>query len=114
MILNKYIDWIKLWDEEVYLDETDFLIEDELHQTKKDELIELLNRFESNLNLSLDFDECFIEIINKDLIHFIFSFTEYGGQNESDTQGWYVGYQFIFQQENGGDLNLIDITYEQG
>ena len=50
-------------------------------------------------------EECYLD---DNYLYFFFS--ETGGQNESDNQGWGRDYQFVVDK----DFNIIDEVYEQG
>lgn len=69
--------------------------------------IETLKSFINDDSVELDFSEC--EIQGDELV---FSFSETGGQNESDNQGWYRCYWFRVKPQE--DFLITDSGYEQG
>ena len=97
--IAKYIDWAKIWSEEVQ-------IKNQIEYASKSN-IENLKNFVNDDKVELDFSEC--EIQDDDLL---FQFSETGGQNESDTQGWYRSYWFKVNPEE--DFLINDSGYEQG
>lgn len=98
--LNSYIDWIKIWEDELEPSvDVDFIDEE------KSEMIELVNRFKNDKNVELLPDECHL---NGDEI--IIFFGECGGIHEGDSQGWSRDYCLCFDY----DFNLTSIFYSQG
>ena len=98
MVESKYIKWGELWSEEVCLETAkDYL--------KNESYLRLLNNFLIDENITLNVDEC---VLNNKKLYFIFS--ETGGQNESDTQGWSRDYVFVVSY----DYNILEIYYEKG
>lgn len=95
--INKYIDWYKLWEENVFLD-IDL-------DTCDEKLIPTIKNFLNDKSVSLDTDECCVSDGK-----LMFSFSETGGQNESDTQGWYREYLFIVDK----DFMVTNVIYTQG
>lgn len=96
--ISKFVNWSELWEElEASVDESLF--------DEDSEIISKILQFTNDKNVEILHDECFIE---DGVIHIFFS--ESGGQNESDNQGWSRDYCLIFNL----DFELIDITYEQG
>ena len=96
MNIDKYIDWVKIWDNEINLD-----LEGEYCHCLSD----LIKQFQSDTKAILNYEEC--SILADDLC---FVFSEQGGQNESDTQGWSRDYFFTVNS----DFQLISAKYEQG
>lgn len=94
MNIDKYIDFHSIWKNEIILD------------PKDERFTEIINQFLNDNNLELLSCQC--ELVNGDEILFFFS--ESGGDNESDTQGWSRDYTFIFDK----NFNLIDVEYSQG
>lgn len=109
MVLSNYINWGDLWDEEIDLKTDLDFIENEKY-------IRIINQFLNDDDVSLDFHECdcLINEYHNDDIIFMFNFSETGGQNESDIQGWYRSYWFSFKSTNSGDLEFMNCNYEQG
>ena len=93
ILLNKYIDWSSLWCDEVFFDNS------------HDDFCDIIKQFESDNDVELCVNECHL-----DSDRIVFCFSETGGQNESDTQGWSRCYWFVFDY----DMLLIDAGYEQG
>jgi len=95
MSISKYVNWIGIWSDEVSLDDSQLLslAKENLEMFKQDTEVELLN------------SEC--DIIESG---YLIYFSESGGQNESDTQGWSRDYCFHIDF----DFTLQDVTYEQG
>lgn len=99
MNIDKYINWNELWDEEIDLSiAKDWCKEDS-------EPARLISSFLEETEMELLQSECQINNGN-----FVFFFSESGGQNESDTQGWSRDYTFTFDEE----FNFIDVEYSQG
>jgi hypothetical protein len=107
MILSKYIDWSELWDQEVCLDV-------ELDDIESNKDVQIIKQFLDDDDICLNFDECLCQINDHDIVTYTFNFSETGGQNESDTQGWFRCYWFEFESENDGDLEFLSCDYEQG
>lgn len=97
--ISKYLDWLSIWTNEVEPNNQIQIIEGSD--------LENLENFIKDDRVELDFSEC--EIQENDLV---FSFSETGGQNESDTQGWYITYWFKVNPEE--DFIINDSGYEQG
>ncbi len=94
--LSKYIDWNKLWEEEICLE-----------TAKDNEKFEsLISGFQKDKSVELYESECCLDEKGR----LIFCFSETGGQNESDTQGWSRDYTFVFDS----DFLLINAEYSQG
>ena len=96
--INKYINFEAIWNEEIDLT-GDF---DEKYS-------KLLNNFLfeiDNNSLELLVTECDLQ----DNGNLLFFWSESGGQNESDNQGWSRDYTLVFNDE----FDLIDIEYSQG
>jgi hypothetical protein len=91
MSINKYINWSELWQEEFCL-QTSIDNLDEDNDTDK-EIIGVINQFIADKQVELDKENCFLR--NDGSIAFFFS--EQGGQNESETQGWNREYCFIVE-----------------
>lgn len=96
MSLDRFIKWDKIWDEEICIDSHD------LYGEKQ----ELVNRFKKESNLSLVEDECY-ETLKEG---FVFHWAYFFGQNESDTQGSFINFDIITDEE----FYIIDINYNQG
>ncbi len=101
MSLDKYIKWDELWLNEVDLTVDDFI---------SDKAKEVLKQFRKDDSVCMVIDECNMQILDGDEQEFIFQFSETGGQNESDTQGWSRDYWITI----GEDYLLKDAEYEQG
>lgn len=98
--VNKYIQWYKIWNEEVDLQlSTDILDEN------RTETISIIQHFLNEENMSLLAGEC--ELTSEGML---FVFGESGGQNESDCQGWSRNYTFTVDF----DFMIINAKYEQG
>ena len=95
MDINKYINFDEIWCSEVVTD-LEFI---------DNKLLDLMEQFNNDDNVYLDVSECEFDD-NK--LYFVFS--ESGGQNESDTQGWFRRYELTVDE----DFMIIDIEYEQG
>lgn len=98
--LSKYLDWDKIWDEEVHIN---LLTDDHV----SNDVWEIIKQFKVDDSVMLDFSECQIE---GDEI--IFSFGETGGQTESDPTGWSREYWFKVKPDD--DFSITDAGYEQG
>lgn len=110
MNISKYINWAELWDNEICLQTSiDCLDEDDVTEN---EIINVIKQFISDKNVDLDFDECLLDSENRynENSVLIFFFSETGGQNESDTQGWSREYIFVVNDE----FMIIDAEYRQG
>lgn len=101
MEINKYIDWSALWEHEVDLTINDFL-------NKEQKLI--LFNFRNDSDVMLNREECSIEINSLDNLQYNICFSDSGGQNESDNQGW--SREYYITLDDG--FILKDITYTQG
>lgn len=101
MTIDKYINWNGIWEEEVCLETSIEMLEDD----DKTNSVAIIKKFIEDDNVSLICSECYI----KDGGLFFF-FGETGGQNESDTQGWSRDYCFVVDE----DFMIIDASYEQG
>jgi hypothetical protein len=101
MNINKYIDWGEIWENEVCLETSMDCMEDD----NKVNSIEVIKSFIKDSEVELLPDECYYQ--NPFLI---FCFSETGGQNESDTQGWSRDYRFVVDD----DFIIVDASYEQG
>lgn len=95
----KYIDWGSIWTNEVNVSE-------EIEFLEGDEKIVARN-FLKDKDVELDISECEIREDN-----LIFVFSEQGGQNESDTQGWSREYCFCIVPQ--ADFGIRYCNYEQG
>lgn len=99
MNINEYIDFEAIWNEEIDLT-GDF----------EEKYSELLNNFLFEINnydgLELLVTECDL----RDNGNLLFFWSESGGQNESDNQGWSRDYSLLFNSE----FELIDIEYSHG
>ncbi len=98
--IAKDIDWAAIWHDEVKI-KSQIEVSDESD-------IEVLKNFVNDDKVELDFSEC--EFQGGDYL--LFQFSETGGQNESDTQGWYRLYWFRVKPDD--DFIIIDSGYEQG
>ena len=96
MNIDKYIDWLKIWIDEVYLDSL---------EEEKIEDYKIVKAFALDKKVEINLGECFTD---GDGLHFMFS--ETGGQNESDTQGWSRDYSFTVNE----DFEIIRAEYGQG
>ena len=97
--INKYIDWSSIWNNEVnLLEELEYLTGNSLY---------ILKSFIDDKDVELDPSEC--EISGK---YLIFTFSESGGQNESDTQGWSREYWFTVDPDS--DFEIKSSEYQQG
>ena len=94
--INQYIKWGDIWEGEVEIDLS--LIDDV-------KVKNIIKQYIIDKDVTLDYDECFIDGPN-----LVFCFSESGGQNESDTQGWSRDYQITVDK----DFIIIDAIYEQG
>ena len=101
MSFDKYIKWDEFWEEEVDLTIDDFI---------SDKAKEVLSQFKKDDSVSMIIEECNMQILDGDTWEFIFQFSETGGQNESDTQGWSRDYYITI----GEDYLLKDADYDQG
>lgn len=100
MNINKYIKWDEIWSEEIDIKNTvDYVDEDNV------EFINVINQFNQDNDVELLMSEC---DMNGDKL--IFFFSESGGQNESDTQGWSRDYTFIVDS----NFMVLDAEYSQG
>ena len=96
MNINEYINWGLIWADEICLDTDEFENEEQLK----------INQFNLDTSLELDNEECEMQ----DDGNMIFVWSVNGGQNESDTQGWYRMWWLEFNSE----CQLVSINYEQG
>lgn len=100
MNINKYIKWDEIWTNEIDIQTSiDCLDENDV------ESIAALQQLIQDTEISLLSSEC--EVINNNLI---FCFSETGGQNESDNQGWDRMYTITVDS----DFMIIDAEYSQG
>ena len=108
MNINKYINWGEIWEKEICLQTSidNLIYNDEYDDETSKEIIGVINKFINDKEVELDIDECFIR--NDDEL--IFYFSEQGGQNESDTQGWSREYCFFVSD----DFLIYDAEYHQG
>lgn len=106
MKIDKYINWVDIWDNEVCLKTAidDFEQRDDEVYNK---IVETIKQFQKDENVTLLNDECSYDSDNGQLV---FLFGETGGQNESDNQGWSRDYVFIVDE----DFMVIDTEYRQG
>ncbi len=95
--LAPYLDWATLWDKYVRHQ----IFEEDYHSSDE---WELMKKFQKDNRVDLDFSEC--EIQDDEII---FQWSETGGQNESDTQGWYRLYWFRCKPEE--DFIITDSGY---
>lgn len=96
--INKYIDWNKIWNEEIDLESS---IEDVCSPFK-----DLLQTFRDDKSLVLELAEC--DLVDDKRFKFVFA--EHGGANESDSVGWFRRYDvFVYE-----DFEIYEIYYEQG
>lgn len=110
--IDKYIKWDEIWCEEVCIQTSiDCLNEDD---KTENEIIGVIKQFQNDNDVTLDFNECVLNttsnLYNNDGFTLTFFFSETGGQNESDTQGWSRDYVFIVNE----DFMIIDAQYTQG
>lgn len=98
--IDNYIDWDAIWKNEVVSHDTDILEGKEA---------DLFNALKGEKNMSLDVDECTIDL---DLGTLLFCFSEEGGKSEGDPQGWFRMYWF--QVTISEDFLITDAGYEQG
>jgi hypothetical protein len=97
--INEYINWGMIWSEKVELKcQLEYLQPLHLDNAKA---------FLNDKKVELDSSEC--EIQDDELL---FQFSETGGQNESDTQGWFRCYWFRVDPSN--EFEVTDSGYEQG
>jgi hypothetical protein len=101
MDIDKYIKWDEIWINEVDLSEDGLL---------SDEAKEALKQLKGDSAVSMVIEECNLQILDGDEQELIFQFSETGGRNESDTQGWSRDY-WITLDEN---YLLKNVDYEQG
>jgi hypothetical protein len=103
MNIDKYINWGDIWENEVCLKTAidDFGERDGDHT----ETIDVIKQFIKDTKVELIREECYLD---DNYLYFFFS--ETGGQNESDTQGWSRDYQFVVDK----DFLIINANYEQG
>lgn len=110
MNINKYIKWDEIWAEQVDVQNAmEYLDYEDENECK---IITILSDFLKDKNVELNFDECCFEYDsdkdNDGRLFFVFS--EDGGQNESDTQGWSREYSFIVDS----NFLIIEASYSQG
>jgi len=97
--IAKYLDWGSIWENEVK-------IKSQIQHADEPDVGRLMD-FINDDKVELDFSEC--EIQDNELV---FQFSETGGQNESDNQGWFRSYWFRVNPEE--DFIISDSGYEQG
>lgn len=102
-ILNKFINWNYLYHQELRFSIDESLFDEDNNDDAK--LIELIKQFKNDSQVELDKDECYIK--DNQIILF---FSETGGENESDPDGW----SRVYSLEFNGDGELINIDYSQG
>lgn len=102
MNIDKYINWSEIWDQEICLETSIECLED---NSVNFTTIQIIQQFQNDDSVEFDVDECYT---HEDKL--IFMFSETGGQNESDTQGWSREYTFIVDS----DFMVIDADYQQG
>ena len=102
MNIDKYIDFGEIWEQEICLDTSIECLDDNIMNFTT---IQIIQQFQNDDSVEFDFDECYT---HEDKL--IFMFSETGGQNESDTQGWSREYTFIVDS----DFMVIDADYQQG
>jgi hypothetical protein len=93
--------WYEIWGYEVCLETSIDILEDGDHT----ETIDVIKRFIKDTEVELIREECYLD---DNYLYFFFS--ETGGQNESDNQGWSRDYQFVVDK----DFLIINANYEQG
>jgi hypothetical protein len=98
--ISTYLDWSSIWENDV----APQLKDESLHS---DEILKNIQSFNNEKDLTMDISDC--EIQDDELM---FQFSEVGGKNESDTQGWYRTYWFKVKPEE--DFLISDSGYEQG
>ena len=96
MNIGEYIKWDEIWEKEIHLDADEY----------ENERQAAMKQFNSDTTVALDFEECELQ----DDGNMVFVWNENGGQNESDTQGWYRMWWLEFDS----DCLLVSINYEQG
>ena len=103
MNINKYINWAEIWDEEVCLQTSVDCLEDNPNDVDR---IFVIEQFQLDKDVELNTEECFLREDGA----MVFFFSETGGQNESDTQGWSRDYSFVVNE----DFLIFDAEYSQG
>ncbi len=97
---SKYIKWEEIWDDEIG---TINIEEDNEYAEMVKDFIEELY---SDSELELMEEGC--ELLDNG--NLVFFFSESGGQNESDTQGWSRDFTLEFEE----DYTFVSIEYSQG
>lgn len=100
-VIHEYIDWESIWNNGIKIEEYE---EDWVNE----EQWKLIRGFISDDKVDMNISEC--EVQGDHYLMFVFS--ETGGQNESDTQGWSREYWFRVKADT--DLMIIGCGYEQG
>ena len=100
--LSKYIKWIEIWNNDVLCQFNVIDLELYDNDTRRN-----MQYFREETRLSIDLNQC--EIQGDEIL---FQFSETGGKNESDTQGWYRSYWF--RVDPSQDFLITDSGYEQG
>ena len=95
--ISEYIKWDKIWESEVDLS---------IPEGYEFKCYMVVNQFLQDGGLELLESECGITE-NQQLL---FCWSERGGQNESDTQGWSREYYFVVDS----DFFVVSAEYEQG
>lgn len=110
MNINKYIKWDEIWTEEVDVQNAIGYLNYEDENEYK--IIKILEDFLKDKDVELNFDECYFEYDSDEDNdgRLFFFFSETGGQNESDTQGWSREYSFIVDS----NFLIIGASYLQG
>lgn len=101
--IDRYVKWGEIWSDEVCLQTSSDCLED----SDSDEDIETfktIEQFKQDKDVELDIEVCCF--IDSEMFFF---FSESGGQNESDTQGWSRNYYFTVNS----DFLITYAHYEQ-
>lgn len=109
-VLDKYVDWGELFDEEVDIDYSiDWLIEKGDEKTEEElETLNVLKGFQSEEcdELCIEKNDC--AILPNGFLEFNFGANL--GQTEGDSVGYFIHYQFLVDSE----FKIIKATYDQG
>jgi len=100
--IHEYVDWSEMWDTEVDVQASIDSMDEVIDQEIRDVLID----FKKDSTVELDISEC--QLTDQGTLVFVFS--ESGGQNESDNQGWSRSYWI----EVDKDFLVISAEYDKG
>jgi len=111
--IDKYVDWLELWEEEVCLDTSIDLLEETEDKTDgQKESIKLMRAFldhnssETGIFFEIQKDDC--ELLASGCMIIVWG-AEYN-HSECNPEGNYMRYEFLVDDE----FNVIKATYEQG